>query len=102
MKSEIGIVSKQILERINTEIRNATGLRQWRNTTAVIDWFKNLPSRQGLSFIKFDIVEFYPSITEKLLSRAIGFAKQHTTVSPQDTEIIWHARKSLLFDNTST
>ena len=63
-KSETGIVSKNILERINTEVRSATGLMQWRNTTAVIDWFKNLPSNQGLSFVKFDIVEFYPSITE--------------------------------------
>ena len=101
-KSEVGLVSKQILEKINTAIRTATGLRQWRNTASVIDWFKNLPSKQGLSFIKFDIVEFYPSITEKLLRRAISFAKLHTTISPQDLEIILHSRKSLLFDNAST
>ena len=47
-------------------------------------------------------MEFYPSITEKLLRRAISFAKLHTTISPQDLEIILHSRKSLLFDNAST
>ena len=34
-----------------------------------------------MSFIKFDIVEFYPSILEKLLRKAINFAKTHTTIS---------------------
>ena len=101
-KSEIGLMSKRILERINSEVRTTTELPQWRNTHSVIDWFKNLPSRQGVSFIKFDIVEFYPSISEELLHKAINFAKLHTTISSQDIEIIWHARKSLLFDNTST
>ena len=45
-KSEIGMISKQILERLNAKIRDATGLKQWRNTQSVIDWFKNLPSRE--------------------------------------------------------
>ena len=101
-KSEIGIISKKILEQMNTNIRAATGLKQSRNTKSVIDWFTNLTSGEGLSFIKFDIVEFYPSITEGLLSKALGFAKAHTPVSTQDEEIIWHARKSLLFGDHST
>jgi hypothetical protein len=48
--------------------------------------------------MQFDIVDFYPSITENLLMDAINYAAQHTDVSDKDIEIIMHARKSLLFN----
>ena len=35
-KSEIGKISKQILENINTHTRTATKLNQWKNTNEVI------------------------------------------------------------------
>ena len=35
-KSEIGRVSKQITERINTCIKHNAGLNQWKNTSNVI------------------------------------------------------------------
>ena len=38
-KSEIGKISKQILERINVKTRNATNLNQWKNPTDVLTWF---------------------------------------------------------------
>ena len=47
------------------------------------------------SFALFDIDSFYPSITESLLSKAISFAKNYTTINDK----IMHRRKSLLFDN---
>ena len=40
----------------------------------------------------------YPSITENLLMDAFDHAKQHTSISPKEIEIIMHARKSLLFN----
>ena len=49
-----------------------------------------------------DIVDFYPSISEKLLDDATNWAKQLTTISKQDIKIIKHARKSLLFNNGKT
>ena len=45
----------------------------------------------------FDIVEFYLSITERLLKSALDFAKQHTEISDDDINIIYHAKKSLFF-----
>ena len=63
-KGELGKVSKEILQGINTQVRNLTGLRQWRNTAQVIKWFK--PLATNLKFMKFDIENFYPSITEAL------------------------------------
>ena len=40
-KSEMGIFSKHILERVNNEIRKTTHFKQWRCTSSVIDWFLN-------------------------------------------------------------
>lgn len=101
-KSEVGVVSKQMVEHINIEVRAAAGYQQWRNTKEVIDWFKELPDQSELKFIKFDIVEFYPSISEELLSRSITYAKSLTKISEMEEHIIWHARQSLLFNGEST
>ena len=54
---------------------------------------------QKHSFASFDIDSFYPSITESVLSKAISLAKNHTTISDKEIDIIMHCRKSLLFDN---
>ena len=53
-------------------------------------------------FIVFDIREFYPSITENLLKKALTFAEAHTHLSDDDKAIIHHVRKSLLFNNQQT
>ncbi len=48
-------------------------------------------------FLTFDIVEFYPSITQELLEKVIKWAKTITTITDEQESIIYHARKSLLF-----
>ena len=86
-------------ESVNSKIRKMTNLIQWKNTSDVINWFTNIPDMQKHSFASFDINSFYPSITESLVSEAISFAKNYTTISDKDIDIIMHCRKSLLFDN---
>ena len=76
-----------------------TKLNQWKNTSDVINWFTNIPDMQKHSFASFDIDSFDSSITESLLSKAISFAKNYTTISDKDIDIIIHCWKSLLFDN---
>ena len=98
-KSEIGRVSKQIAERINTCIKHNTGLNQWKNTSDVIQWFKNIEEKSLHSFIQFDIVEFYPSISEELLMKALDYGKKFTNISTQELQIIMHSKRSLLFEN---
>ena len=44
----------------------------WHNTLAVIHWFKSIPNKTKAQFKKFDFVEFYPSITAKLLDNAVS------------------------------
>ena len=41
-KSEIGKISKQFLDNINSYLRKITGFNQWRNTRSfVLDWFNS-------------------------------------------------------------
>lgn len=98
-KSNLGKVSKFTLDRINNEIRTQTSHNQWRNSDDTIAWFNALNNKSRHTFLSFDIVDFYPSITEHLLDDAIHWAKQFTTISDNDVKIIKHTRKSLLFSN---
>ena len=50
-------------------------------------------------FIKFDIVEFYPSISEQLLDKSINYARSLSTIDDNVIAIIKHARKSLFDKN---
>ena len=96
-KNEIGRISKNILDDINQQLRNKLKTNQWKNTQSVVDWFKNLKNKKKLTFVVFDIENFYPSISEKLLSDAMDFAKEHVRIKKIDLDTIRHARKSLLY-----
>ena len=101
-KSEIGIISKKILQRINSQILKYTNLNQWKNTDPVITWFKNMPNKSTRSFITFDVVDFYPSISEELLNEALTFASQYDTITDNEKKIIMQAKRSLLFSRNTT
>jgi len=47
-------------------------------------------------FITFDVCDFYPSIFEKLLTKAIDYASQFTHISSQDRHIITHTKNSVV------
>ena len=47
----------------------------------------------------FDIKDFYPSIKETLLIKALNFAEKRVNITNKHKVIIKHARKSLLCDN---
>lgn len=101
-KSDIGKISKNILDRLNFNTKAATSINQWRNTHNVINWFKNLPDKTQLKFVQFDIESFYPSISPELFKKSLDFAKQHSLISNTELEIIHQARKSLLFSEGQT
>ena len=85
------------LSSIISTVAEEKGVNQWRNTSTVIKWFENLQNKQKRRFIKFDIADFYPSITEHLLERSIEYAKSFATIERKTIEAITLARKSLLF-----
>ena len=50
--------------------------------------------------MKFDIREFYPSISESIFKNSILFAKEYHHMPDGDVRTIDHCRKSLLFNET--
>jgi len=96
-KPELGKVSKSILDSINSKLRITTNVNQWKNSYDVINWFKDTRHKSQSTFVNFDIVNFYPTITQQLLSDAISFAQQYIQIDQQDITIIQHARQSLLY-----
>ena len=92
-KCQIGIISKHYIEEINKYVRRGINVNQWRNIQEVIPWFKRIKNKEKSSFTKFDIVDFYPSISKELLTNAINFAGKKVN------DTIMHSSKSLLFNN---
>ena len=88
-KSELGKISKHILQQISTNIRTSLNVNQWQNTSEVSKWFQNIIH----TFTIFDIQEFYPSIVEKLLKDAVLFAQTHANISRKDIEVIFLCRR---------
>ena len=101
-KNELGRISKTILDKVNINLRNSLLLNQWKNTQEVIDWFKGIDNKQHYKFIMFDIKDFYPSISIGILSDALTFVETIINIDDHDKKIIYHSRKSLLFNQEQT
>ena len=100
-KPELGKISKQKLAKIVEKVKAVTKVNQWRNTDSVLAWFKELPNKNRLNFISFDIVSFYPSISEDLLKRAISWASTLTTITDEDKGIIFACKESVLYNGST-
>ena len=96
-KSDVGRVAKIKLEEINEQIRTKTKLTQWKNTDSVIDWFNSLEQKKEAQFCVLDIVNFYPSISEKLFNEALNFASQYTPIDDITVKTIANSCQSLLY-----
>ena len=97
-KNELGRISKIILDKIDVNLHNLVHLNQWKNTQGVIGWFKGIDNKQYYKFIMFDIKDFYPSISKELLTDA----ETIINLDDHDKKIIYHSRKSLLFNQEQT
>ena len=98
-KTNLGSVSKEMLERVVREVKNKTNFNQWKSTYDVLNWFKNLGPVKKARFLKFDIQEFYPSISSDLLERAISYAETLTHISEEEKDIVRLAKETLLFND---
>ena len=98
-KSVVDLVNKKMWDNINNAIRKKSCLIGWQETQSVISWFNDISNKKKCKFIKFDIVEFCPSISKNLLLEAIEFAKSLTYVPQSVIDVILHCRKSFLFES---
>ena len=96
-KSEIGKISKIILDKVNKLFIESTKLNEWKSTDTVIEWFKSIENKGETSFIIFCIESFYPSILPELFNKSIDFAKSIHNISDNDLNMTMNARKTLLF-----
>ena len=60
------------MAKIVEKVKALTNVSQWRNTDFVLTWFKG-HNKLKLSFMSFDIVNLYPSISEDLLKRGSSY-----------------------------
>ena len=95
-KTDLGKISKQILERINKVVRDTSQLNQWKNTNEVITWF-NKERTDKCKFLQFDVVSFYPSISKQLFNRALDYARTITQITDDELKIVEHSRNSFIF-----
>ena len=96
-KPELRKVSKQIGENINRNVRAKTNMNQWKNTNDVKNWFKNIKNKADHTMIFFDICDFYSSVTNTLLQKALKFASKYSTISKEDIDIITHTKRTTLY-----
>ena len=95
-KTELGKVSKIILQDVVDCLKKTFELNLWISTKEAIDWFSNIKNKNKATFIQFDIVEFYPSINEKTLRDSLEFAMIHANLNSSDVELIMSCRRNIL------
>lgn len=63
-----------------------------------VSWIQGIENKKKRRvFIKYDIKDFYPSISEKELFESLKFIKGFVEIPPEQVEIIFHCRISVLF-----
>ena len=98
-KPELGKISKKLTENINCIVRMKTGFNQFKNSDCFIKWYCRQRQKHKLSFIQLDVDDMYGSITKELLEDAIEWAQQYVYISDEDKEIIFQAKKSLIYND---
>ena len=98
-KSDVGKISKTILDKIVTKIDSLINVNRWKNSISVIEVYKTILNKDKYRFVIFDIESFYPSISLELFNEALNFAK---TLGISETEVskMMPPRKTLLFNDS--
>ena len=95
-KSHVGKISKGMLDKIIQEVKEVKGLNQWKSTGNATDWFKNIENKEEKEFIKWDIVSFYPKITEELFNKALDFESTVVEISDDEREVFKNSHKAMI------
>ena len=77
-------------------------MTQWKKTSDVLQWFKDLKNKEKIKFIQFDVWDFYTSITHTLLMKALEFAASLTELSTLEKETILQSRACYLYSEGNT
>ena len=64
-KTQLGLLSKSIIQNIVIKISDNSKYMQWKNSVDIIRWLKNIKYGKNTTFILFNIIDFYPSINQE-------------------------------------
>ena len=93
--TELGLASKDLMQRITSRLLSSPKYNLWKNSLDTIDWFKNIKNKKRSTFIQFDIIEFYPSITRELYLKSLNHTRKYADIIDKEIEIILACRKSI-------
>ena len=82
-KTELGIVSKNIIKKIILNIQKTTDNNLWKISNDTIEWFRNINNKSKITFIQFDIIDFHPSISKKVLIDSIDYTKNYVEITDE-------------------
>ena len=85
-----------ILDRLINKMKCFIKLNQWKNAQSVIYWFNDIKNKQKHIFTKFDVKNFYPSISINKLLEALALAKNYCAISKGEIDTVVHCSKSVL------
>lgn len=99
-KSDVGIVSKKLLDNIIPTLADRMrGVCLWNNTLDALNWFNDLRDKRRSKFIQFDIENYYNSIDQDLLDNALAYATTYTAMTFDEAAVVKLARKTLISFN---
>ena len=98
-KTELGRISKCIIQN---SVKKANHCNFWGNSYETIEWFRRIKNKSKATFIQFDIIDFYPSITKNILIDSINYARKYIDLTNEQYEIILACRKTVIKNNDST
>ena len=75
------------MQRIMFRIPSSPKYNPWKNSLGSIDGFKNIKNKKSSTFIEFDIIEFYRSITRELLLKSLNHARKYMGITDEEMEI---------------
>ena len=93
----MGRICKVQIDRINKVVCSKPRLMQWTNTDQVLIWFVGL-CKKIYRFFKFDVVDFYHSISEELVTKSLKIAEKYTNIPTEDLVLIKNACKSMRYE----
>lgn len=88
MKSDLGNITKQVIDQIISIVRGRVGLPLWKHTGDVITWFDTIENKKKYEFIQFNITNYCNSITPILLNRALIFTRNFVSIPKSNMDII--------------
>ena len=87
---------ERLVKLFQTKSTQQLKINQWKNTQNVVKWFMKIEEKSNHKFIGFDVKDFYPSVRETLLIKAINFAEKRVKITNEDTKN-YKTRKGISF-----